>query len=69
MVKVHSSTGRRFYRVGKVDFANQTIAWATPYGEDYDTGEWNAVAVTGSGNAVEVHVGTGRLFYRVAWYY
>jgi hypothetical protein len=25
--------------------------------------------VTGSGNAVEVHVGTGRLFYRVVWYY
>jgi hypothetical protein len=31
----------------------------------YDTGGPNAVALDDSGNVVEVHVGTDRLFYRV----
>jgi hypothetical protein len=39
-------------------------AWWGPSTE-YDTGNLNAVALDQRGNAVEVHVGTNRLFYRV----
>jgi hypothetical protein len=46
-----------------VDFANQAIAWGPSI--QYDTGGPNAVALDDHGNAVEVHVGTNRLFYRV----
>jgi hypothetical protein len=40
-----------------------TIAWGPSI--QYDTGGPNAVALDDHGNAVEVHVGTDRLFYRV----
>jgi hypothetical protein len=62
-VEVHIGTGRLFYRVGQVDFANQTIAWGQS--TQYDTGGPGAIALDNNGNAVEVHAGTGRLFYRV----
>ena len=43
------------------------IAGPAAWGEsiEYDTGGPNAVALDDNGNAVEVHVGTERLFYRV----
>ncbi|MBV8268949.1 MAG: hypothetical protein JO252_21700, partial [Planctomycetaceae bacterium] len=66
-VEVHVGAGSfsstLFYRVGRVDFATRAIAWGPS--TEYDTGGPNAVALDDSGNAVEVHVGTGRLFYRV----
>ena len=40
-----------------------TFAWGPSI--QYDTGGPNAVALDDHGNAVEVHVGTNRLFYRV----
>ena len=40
-----------------------TIAWGPSI--QYDTGGPNAVALDDHANAVEVHVGTARLFYRV----
>jgi len=43
--------------------ASATIAWGNSL--QYDTGGPNAVALDDNGNAVEVHVGTNRLFYRV----
>jgi hypothetical protein len=39
------------------------IAWGPSI--QYDTGGPNAVALDDHGNALEVHVGTNRLFYRV----
>ena len=39
------------------------ISWGPS--EPYDTGDSNAVALDNQGHAVEVHVGSGRLFYRV----
>jgi hypothetical protein len=39
------------------------ISWGPS--EPYDTGDSNAVALDSQGHAVEVHVGSGRLFYRV----
>jgi len=32
---------------------------------EYDTGDSNAVSLDDQGNVVEVHVGSGRLYYRV----
>jgi hypothetical protein len=52
------------YQIAKVDFKHQTIDWPG-IGSQYDTGSWAAIAVTGDGNAVEVHVGSNRLFYRI----
>jgi hypothetical protein len=67
IVEVHVGSGRLFYHVGVANFANQTIDWGE--GQQYDTGSSNAVALWeapgGTGNALEVHVGSGRLFYRV----
>ena len=39
------------------------ISWGPSI--EYDIGDSNAVAVDDFGNVVEVHVGSGRLFYRV----
>jgi hypothetical protein len=39
------------------------ISWGPS--EPYDTGDSNAVALDDQGHAVEVHVGSGRLFSRV----
>ena len=66
-LEVHVGTERLFYRVGTVDFTNQTIAWGPS--TQYDTGGPNAVALDDSGHALEVHVGTERLFYRVGHLY
>ena len=67
VVEVHVGSGRLFYRVGTADFASHTIDWGA--GQEYDTGGPNAVALWegsgGAGYAFEVHVGSGRLFYRV----
>ena len=67
VVEVHVGSGRLFYHVGTVDFANQTIDWGEkePGQPPYDTGSSNAVALDNEGNVVEVHVGSGRLFYHV----
>jgi hypothetical protein len=43
--------------------SESTIAWGAS--SQYDTGGPNAVALDDHGNAVEVHVGSGKLFYRV----
>jgi hypothetical protein len=45
------------------DYTDQAIAWGPSI--QYDTGGPNAVALDDQSNAVEVHVGTNRLFYRV----
>jgi len=67
VVEVHVGSGRLFYHVGVANFANQTIDWGE--GQQYDTGSSNAVALwEDSGGAcytIEVHVGSGRLFYRL----
>ena len=60
VVEVHVGSGRLLYRVGTVDFNNQTIAWGK--GVEYDTGSSNAVALDDQGHAVEIHVGSGRPF-------
>ena len=39
------------------------ISWGPS--EPYDTGDSNAVALDNQGHVVEVHVGSGRLFYRL----
>ena len=48
---------------GKLDVEVKSLSFGPS--TEYDTGGPNAVALDDSGNAVEVHVGTGRLFYRV----
>ena len=58
-MEVHVGSGRLFYRVGTVDFPNQTITLGKSH--QYDTGGPNAVAMDDHGNVVEVHVGSGRL--------
>jgi hypothetical protein len=66
VVEVHVGSGRLFSRVGTANFSSQTIDWGP--GAEYDTGGPNAVALWedsgGAGHAFEVHVGSGRLFYR-----
>ena len=41
----------------------QSIDWGPSI--QYDTGDWNAIAQSVGGDCVEVHVGSGNLYYRV----
>ena len=69
VVEVHVGSGRLFSRVGTADFISDlgSITWGPSV--EYDTGGPNAVALWkdpgGAGYVAEVHVGSGRLFYRV----
>ena len=50
---------------GAVTTAASAAGLSSGPSTEYDSGSANAVALDDSGHAVEVHVGTGRLFYRV----
>jgi hypothetical protein len=69
VVEVHVGSGRLFSRVGTADFISDlgSITWGPSV--EYDTGGPNAVALWkdpgGAGYVAEVHVGSGRLFYRL----
>jgi hypothetical protein len=68
VVEVHIGSRRLFWRVGTADFTGQTISWGptVEYATvENDTGDSNAVALDDSGDVVEVHVASGRLFYRL----
>ena len=66
-VEVHVEPGDPFgvlyYRVGKVNFAKNTISWGT--NSQYDTGGPNSISMDNNGQCIEVHVGTEILYSRV----
>jgi hypothetical protein len=63
VVEVHVGSNKLYSRVGKANFANQTIAWGASF--QYDIGGPDAVALDNNGNVVEVHVGGSELYYHV----
>jgi hypothetical protein len=62
-VGVGTGTNNLYYHVGTVDPATQTIDFGRS--TQYDTGGPNAIAADARGNVVEVHVGSGTLYYHV----